>query len=60
MMNVITGFGPDCGQILTSDPLVSRIAFTGGPTGRRVIRNAASHLLDVALDTEGTQMASSG
>lgn len=54
VVNVITGFGPDCGQILTSHPLVSRIAFTGGPeTARHVMRNAADNLAHVTLELGG-------
>jgi acyl-CoA reductase-like NAD-dependent aldehyde dehydrogenase len=54
VMNVITGFGPDCGQVLTSHPLVSRIAFTGGPeTARHVMRNAAENLAHVTLELGG-------
>jgi len=54
VFNVITGFGPDCGQVLTSHPLVSRIAFTGGPgTARHVMRNAADNLAHVTLELGG-------
>lgn len=54
VVNVITGFGPDCGQVLTSHPLVSRIAFTGGPgTARHVMRNAADNLAHVTLELGG-------
>jgi acyl-CoA reductase-like NAD-dependent aldehyde dehydrogenase len=53
-VNIITGFGPDCGQVLTSHPLVSRIAFTGGPsTARHVMRNAAENLAHVTLELGG-------
>ncbi|MCA3560305.1 MAG: aldehyde dehydrogenase [Aestuariivirga sp.] len=54
VVNVITGFGPDCGQVLTSHPLVARIAFTGGPgTARHVMRNAAENLAHVTLELGG-------
>ena len=54
VVNVLTGFGPDCGQVLTSHPLVSRIAFTGGPgTARHVMRNAAENLAHVTLELGG-------
>ena len=54
VVNVITGFGADCGQVLTSHPLVSRIAFTGGPeTARYVMRNAADNLAHVTLELGG-------
>ncbi|MFT3987637.1 aldehyde dehydrogenase [Aestuariivirga sp.] len=54
VVNIITGFGPDCGSVLTSHPLVSRIAFTGGPeTARHVMRNAANNLAHVTLELGG-------
>lgn len=54
VVNVLTGFGPDCGQVLTSHPLVSRIAFTGGPaTARYVMHNAAENLAHVTLELGG-------
>lgn len=54
VVNVLTGFGPDCGQVLTSHPLVSRIAFTGGPgTARHVMHNAAENLAHVTLELGG-------
>lgn len=54
VVNVITGFGADCGAVLTAHPLVARIAFTGGPeTARQVMRNAASNLAHVTLELGG-------
>jgi acyl-CoA reductase-like NAD-dependent aldehyde dehydrogenase len=54
VVNVITGFGQDCGSVLTAHPLVSRIAFTGGPgTARHVMRNAAENLAHVTLELGG-------
>jgi aldehyde dehydrogenase (NAD+)/betaine-aldehyde dehydrogenase len=54
VVNIITGFGAECGATLTSHPLVSRIAFTGGPeTARHVVRNAADNLAVVSLELGG-------
>lgn len=54
VVNILTGFGPDCGAVLTAHPLVSRIAFTGGPeTARHVMRNAAHNLAHVSLELGG-------
>lgn len=54
VVNIITGFGPDCGSVLTAHPLVSRIAFTGGPaTARHVMRNAAENFAHVTLELGG-------
>ncbi len=54
VVNVITGFGEDCGQALTTHPLVARIAFTGGPgTARRIVRNSAENLASTSLELGG-------
>lgn len=53
-VNIITGFGAECGAILTAHPLVSRIAFTGGPeTARHVVRNSAENLAVTSLELGG-------
>jgi (Z)-2-((N-methylformamido)methylene)-5-hydroxybutyrolactone dehydrogenase len=54
VVNVLTGLGAECGKALTSHPLVSRIAFTGGPeTARHVIRNSAENLAATSLELGG-------
>ena len=54
VVNFITGFGGDCGQALTSHPLVSRVAFTGGPeTARLVVRNTAANFAVTTLELGG-------
>jgi acyl-CoA reductase-like NAD-dependent aldehyde dehydrogenase len=54
VVNVITGFGNDCGATLTSHPLVSRVAFTGGPeTARHVVRNTAENFAVTTLELGG-------
>lgn len=54
VLNVITGRGAECGIALTSHPLVSRIAFTGGPeTARHIIRNSAANLAVTTLELGG-------
>jgi (Z)-2-((N-methylformamido)methylene)-5-hydroxybutyrolactone dehydrogenase len=54
VVNVVTGLGEPCGRVLTSHPLVARIAFTGGPaTARHVIRNSAENLAVVSLELGG-------
>jgi len=53
-VNIITGSGPDCGQVLTSHPLVTRVAFTGGPgTARHVVRNTAENFAVTTLELGG-------
>jgi len=54
VVNVITGFGPECGAVLTGHPGIDHIAFTGGPeTARAVMRGAASSLAGVSLELGG-------
>ena len=54
VFNIVSGYGQDCGKVITSHPLISRIAFTGGPeTARHVIHNSAENLADVSLELGG-------
>ena len=54
VVNVITGFGDDCGRPLTSDPRVARVSFTGGPdTARHIVRNTAENLAHTTLELGG-------
>jgi acyl-CoA reductase-like NAD-dependent aldehyde dehydrogenase len=54
VVNVLTGMGAECGRALTAHPLVSRVAFTGGPeTARHIIRNTAENLASVSLELGG-------
>ncbi len=54
VLNVITGFGPECGAVLTSHPDVDHVAFTGGPeTARHIVRNSAENLASTSLELGG-------
>jgi len=54
VVSVLTGFGDPCGSRLTSHPLVSRVAFTGGPaTARHVVRNTAENFAHTTLELGG-------
>ena len=54
VVNVITGFGEPAGRALTSHPMISRVAFTGGPaTARHVVRNTADNLAHTTLELGG-------
>ncbi|WP_109441221.1 (Z)-2-((N-methylformamido)methylene)-5-hydroxybutyrolactone dehydrogenase [Acinetobacter haemolyticus] len=54
VINVITGFGPECGAVLSSHPDVAHVAFTGGPeTARHIVRNSAENLAKVSLELGG-------
>ncbi|WP_428030439.1 aldehyde dehydrogenase [Ancylobacter sp.] len=54
VVNILTGFGEECGRTLTAHPLVARVAFTGGPaTARHVVRNTAENLAFTTLELGG-------
>ncbi len=54
VVNIVTGFGEECGRALTSHPLVSRVAFTGGPaTARNIVRNTAENFAHTTLELGG-------
>jgi acyl-CoA reductase-like NAD-dependent aldehyde dehydrogenase len=52
--NVVTGFGEEAGQALSSHPLVRKINFTGSlETGRLVMGEAAKRIVPVSLELGG-------
>jgi aldehyde dehydrogenase (NAD+)/betaine-aldehyde dehydrogenase len=54
VVNILTGFGEDCGATLASHPLVSRVAFTGGPaTARQIVRHTANNFAITTLELGG-------
>ncbi|MFP4892782.1 aldehyde dehydrogenase [Paraburkholderia sp. EG304] len=54
VVNVITGFGPECGAVLSSHPKVDKVAFTGGPeTARHIVSNTSNNLAKVSLELGG-------
>lgn len=54
VINVVTGFGQDVGDALTSHPLVRKIAFTGGSVAaRKVVINSAQHFSRLSLELGG-------
>jgi aldehyde dehydrogenase (NAD+) len=54
VVNIITGFGDDCGAALTRHPKVDHVAFTGGPaTARHIVRNSAENLASTSLELGG-------
>lgn len=53
-VNIVTGFGEECGRTLTSHPSVARVAFTGGPaTARHIVHNSADNLAHTTLELGG-------
>ena len=58
VVNFVTGTGEPCGRTLTSHPLVSKIAFTGGPaTARRIVANSVDNLAEISLELGGKSPA---
>ena len=54
VINIITGFAPECGSVLTQHPKVAHIAFTGGPeTARHIVKNSAHNLASTSLELGG-------
>jgi acyl-CoA reductase-like NAD-dependent aldehyde dehydrogenase len=54
VVNIVSGYGEPTGRVLTSHPLVRRIAFTGGVrTARDVVRNSAENLAPMSLELGG-------
>ncbi|GAA4392270.1 aldehyde dehydrogenase [Tsukamurella soli] len=54
VINVVTGYGSEIGDALTSHPLVRKVAFTGGHVGgHAVARSAATGFKHVTLELGG-------
>jgi acyl-CoA reductase-like NAD-dependent aldehyde dehydrogenase len=54
VVNILTGFGADCGSVLTSHQKIDHVAFTGGPeTARHIVRNSAQNLASTSLELGG-------
>ena len=58
LLSVVTGRSSDFGEVLTTHPDVTKIAFTGGiPAGRRIMANAAQSIKSVTLELGGNDPA---
>ncbi|HUA21335.1 MAG TPA: aldehyde dehydrogenase [Bryobacteraceae bacterium] len=54
VVNIVTGFGPEVGEPLTTHPKVAKIAFTGGDkTGEHIYQMAARGIKPVTLELGG-------
>jgi acyl-CoA reductase-like NAD-dependent aldehyde dehydrogenase len=54
VLNIISGYGPDCGAPLVAHPKVGKVTFTGSvETGRIVARTAGEKLIPVTLELGG-------
>ena len=53
-LNVVNGFGLECGKPLASSPRIAKIAFTGETTtGRLIMQYASQNLIPVTLELGG-------
>lgn len=54
VFNVVTGYGYEAGDALSSHPDIDHITFTGSvPTGTSVMKNAAKHIKSLTLELGG-------
>ncbi|KAL3440659.1 aldehyde dehydrogenase domain-containing protein [Aspergillus insuetus] len=54
VVNILNGYGRDCGAALVQHPDVDKIAFTGSTaTGRQIMQQAALTIKNVTLETGG-------
>ena len=54
VLNVITGYGAECGAALAEHPLVRKLSFTGSTAvGKSIMRAAADRLAPVSLELGG-------
>jgi len=54
VVNVVNGFGVECGKPLASSPRIRKIAFTGETTtGRLIMQYASENLIPVTLELGG-------
>jgi len=58
VVNIIQGFGPDCGEELATNPQVDKVAFTGSTAvGRRIMQLAGATVKKVTLELGGKSPA---
>lgn len=54
VINVVTGYGEEAGEALTSNPKISKLAFTGETsTGSIIMKKAAENLIPVTMELGG-------
>lgn len=54
VVNVLTGFGQECGEPLSSHPLVKKLTFTGSTiTGKTIMHKGADRIIPVSLELGG-------
>jgi betaine-aldehyde dehydrogenase len=58
VVNVLTGYGEECGAALAQHPLVRKLSFTGSTeVGKLVMRTAAERIVPVSLELGGKSPA---
>ena len=54
VLNVLTGYGHDCGAALAENPVVRKLSFTGSTTvGKLIMRTASERVVPVSLELGG-------
>ena len=54
VVNVVNGFGVECGKPLASNPRIAKVAFTGETTtGRLIMQYASQNLIPITLELGG-------
>lgn len=54
IVNIVTGYGPDTGPALVTDPRVRKVAFTGSkPTARKIIEYASHNIIPQTMELGG-------
>jgi len=54
VVNVVTGYGPDIGEPLLTDPRVRKVAFTGSrPTAQKIIEMAGVNIIPQTMELGG-------
>jgi betaine-aldehyde dehydrogenase len=58
VVNILTGYGPECGQPLLESPYVAKLSFTGSTAvGKLAMRIAAERVLPLTLELGGKSPA---
>lgn len=54
VLNIVTGYGPDLGETLVTDPRVRKVGFTGSrPTARQLMKYASVNIIPQTMELGG-------
>ena len=54
VLNIVTGYGPDLGETLVTDPRVRKVGFTGSrPTARKLMQYASTNIIPQTMELGG-------